>query len=126
LHRDESGYFSRARLINNFSAVSISCLVVRREVFLSNNGFDAENFPEVLFDVDFCLRLREKNFRIVFTPYAELTQIDDKKLLRVQKKPSEREADRFKGKWQNVIGKDPFHNPNLSYDRKGLFNCNLK
>lgn len=125
LHRDESGYFSRARLVNNFSAVSVSCLALRREVFLENQGFDAENYPNVLFDADFCLRLREKKHRIVFTPFAELTRIDDKKLLHVQKKAPEKEKDIFRRRWQNVIGKDPLYNPNLSSE-ENFFNRYIK
>lgn len=126
LHRDESGYFSRAGLVNNFSAVSVSCLAVRREIFLDVDGFDAANYPDFLFDADFCLRLRAKKRRVVFTPYAELNQIDDEKLLHVQKKAADEEKDVFRRKWRAVCGKDPFYNPNLSYDNESLFDHNTK
>ena len=79
-----------------------------------SGGFDAENFPNKFFDVDFCLKLLEKNFRNVFTPYAELMQIDERKMLNVQKDASAKELENFQQKWQKFIEKDPFYNPNLS------------
>lgn len=114
LSREESGYFVRAQVVNNFSAVSVSCFVARREVFQTVGGFDAENYPNKLFDADFCLRLREKNYRIVFTPYAELVQIDEKKRLNLQQNSTAGESNYFAQKWKKFIGRDPFYNPNLS------------
>ena len=111
----DGGNFARAKLVNNFSAVSISCLAARREVFEQVGGFDAENFPNKLYDADFCLRLRrEKNYRIVFTPYAELIKIDAKKQLNLEKNPTAAEKDNFVRRWRETIERDPFYNPNLS------------
>lgn len=115
LLRTGEGNFLRAQLVNNFSAVSVSCLAVRREVFESTGGFDAKNLPDKFFDADFCLKLREQNYRIVFTPYAELIQTNEKKRLNVQKNPTAGEKDYFVRKWRKVVGRDPFYNPNLSY-----------
>jgi glycosyltransferase involved in cell wall biosynthesis len=114
LPRMSGGNFLRAQLVNNFSAVSISCFAVRRDVFELVGGFDAGSLPEKLFDVDLCLKLREKNYRIVFTPYAELIQTDEKRRLNIQKEPGVGEKDHFVTKWRNVIARDPFYNPNLS------------
>ena len=109
--REASGNMCRNRLISNFSAVSILCLAVQRELFDEVGGFDVENLPNALFDADFCLKLREKNLRILVTPYAELKQIGKANL---QMKTDKRESDFFKQKWRSVIEKDPFYNPNLS------------
>lgn len=111
---EKDGSLTRNRLVNNFSAVSVSCLATHRETFENVGGFDAENFPNKFFDVDFCLKLREENLRIVFTPYAELMQIDESKLLNIQKHASESERENFRKKWQKYIERDPFYNPNLS------------
>jgi GT2 family glycosyltransferase len=110
--------------VNNFSAVSISCLAVRREVFESAGGFDAKNLPDKFFDADLCLKLRAQNYRIVFTPYAELIQIDEKKRLNLQKDPTAQERDYFAKKWQKFIERDPFYNPNLSY-KNGDFSIKI-
>ena len=101
----------RAQVVNNFSAVSADCLAVRRAVFDEAGGFDARNLPESLFDADFCLRLRRaSNLRIVFTPYAEFVQTEKSDSRR---KPAA-ETEYFRQKWQRVIERDPFYNPNLS------------
>ena len=109
-----SGNLLRAQLIGNFSAVSAACLAVRREVFVSAGGFDAVNLPETLFDVDFCLKLRERQYRIVFTPYAELVKIDRKINLLFEKKIADDERKYFEQRWREVFERDEFYNPNLS------------
>jgi GT2 family glycosyltransferase len=112
--RGDTGNFARALLVNNYSAVSVSCLMTRRAVFESIGGFDAENFPNKFFDADFCLKLREKDFRIVFTPYAELIKIEEKRRLNLEKDATVAEKDDFLKRWKKFAERDPFYNPNLS------------
>ncbi len=111
LPRDTDSNLFRTQVINNFSAVSANCFAVRRELFDKIGGFDAKNLPDSLFDADFCLKLRERNLRIVFTPYAEFIQVEKSGSWT---KPSAKESEFFKQKWQSVLEKDPFYNPNLS------------
>jgi hypothetical protein len=115
-HRADSGdNIGRLQLINNFSAVTVSCLITRRKVFDSVGGFDAEDYPNRFFDADFCLKLqREKNYRIVYTPYAELVKTDRKRRLNLEKNPTAAEKDYFVKRWREVVERDPFYNPNLS------------
>jgi glycosyltransferase involved in cell wall biosynthesis len=116
--RHEHGYFGRANLAQNFSAVTAACAVVRREVYLQLGGFDEVNLTVTFNDVDFCLRLREAGYWIVWTPHAELVHhesvsrgLDDStpKQLRCLA-----EIDYMKAKWGHVLQRDPFYNPNLS------------
>ncbi len=112
--RDADGNFLRLQMVNNFSAVAVSCLCVRKNLFETVGGFDAENLPNRFFDADFCLKLRERNYRIVFTPYAELIKINTNKRLNLEENSTDLEREYFAEKWREIIKCDPFYNPNLS------------
>lgn len=112
--RGEGGNIERNILPSNFSAVSVSCFCVRKNLFEEIGSFDAKNLPNRFFDVDFCLKLREKNYRIVFTPYAELKKISEKRRLNFEENPTVSENEYFVKKWKETLKNDPFHNPNLS------------
>jgi cellulose synthase/poly-beta-1,6-N-acetylglucosamine synthase-like glycosyltransferase len=63
----------RPPLVNlpfNPLAVPIECLAVRRSVFEEAGGFDDESLPTAFYDLDLCLRLQEKGYLNVYTPYA--------------------------------------------------------
>ncbi len=49
-----------------------NCLMTKAELFKDLGGFNEQDLAAAFNDVDFCLRLREKNLLIVYTPYAEL------------------------------------------------------
>jgi O-antigen biosynthesis protein len=112
--REAEGNMFRLHLANNFSAVSVACLCVRKSLFEDVGGFDFKHLPNKFFDADFCLKLREKDYRIVFTPYAELVKIDDKKRLNFEQNSTAEENEYFTNKWREKIERDPFYNPNLS------------
>jgi glycosyltransferase involved in cell wall biosynthesis len=119
LPKNSAGYLQRAQLVNNFSAVA-NALAARREVFESLEGFDAENFPNGLFEVDFCLRLRqqEKNPRVVLTPYAEILQLSDSSTERILNQKEAPERENFRTRWKDLIENDPFYNSNLSLENE--------
>lgn len=106
------GYFGQAILARNPSAVSGSCLATRRALFEECGGFD-EGYRRELWAIDYCLRLREKGYRVVFTPYAELVRMEDSR-----EAPAE-DQERFRTKWAEAIERDPAYNPNLSLERGG-------
>ena len=70
--RNAHGYFSRANLIQSFSAVTAACLLVRKSTYESLGGLDEVNLKVAFNDVDFCIRVRDAGFRNIWTPYAEL------------------------------------------------------
>ena len=72
-----SGYLFRAATVQDFSAVTGACLLVRTSVWDEVKGLD-EKFAVAFNDVDFCLRVRDKGYRIVWTPYAQLTHYESK------------------------------------------------
>lgn len=117
----ELGYFCRAVLPQNLSAVTAACMLVTKEAFERVGGFDEKSFAVAYNDIDFCLRLREAGYLNVYTPYAEL--IHHESISRgYEDTPEKRarfegEVDRMKARWGAVLSTDPYYNPNFSMDR---------
>jgi GT2 family glycosyltransferase len=115
--RDEPGYFSRLKLVQNLSAVTGACMVLRRSVFDEVGGLD-ENLAVAFNDVDFCLRVREAGYRNLWTPYAELYHHES--LTRglndtgQKQKRIRREAEYMRNRWGKALDQDPAYNPNLT------------
>lgn len=124
LPRGHVGYFFRNALIGNFSAVSVSCMAIRYEVFETAGGFDEKNLPNKFFDADLCLRLGADGYRTVFTPYAEFIENSSEASAAKNKPAGEDEYKYFSKRWEKVIKNDPFYNPNLS-KRDGRFWINI-
>jgi len=117
LRRDDPGYFARAHLAQNVSAVTTACALVRREVYLQLGGFD-ENLAVTFNDIDFCLRLREAGYQIIWTPHAELIHHESASRGFDDSAPKQvrflAEVDYMKSKWGHILERDQFYNPNLS------------
>ncbi len=105
--REAPGYAGRLQLLREVSAVSSACLAVRRTVFRQVGGLDAENLARHYHDVDFCLRLRAHGYRVLWTPYAELTHAEPDA-------PGGEDAATMRARWGATLAADPFYNPNLS------------
>ena len=118
-----SGYMFRAATVQDFSAVTGACLLVKASVYDAVGGLD-EQFAVAFNDVDFCLRVRDAGYRIAWTPYAELTHYESKSRGGDEKDPAK--AARFAAEQQRlytVHGKanildDPYYNPSLTRDRE--------
>ena len=115
--RGHPGYFNRAWLQQNYSAVSAACMAVRKEVFREVNGFDERNLPCHFYDVDFCLRLRQRGLQVVWTPYANLTFRGSGAREKAQ---SPGEAAYMLKQWGAQLANDPFYNSNLSLQLPGF------
>lgn len=112
------GYFSRATLINRFSAVTGACLVVRKALYEELGGLDEENLAVAYNDIDFCLRLREAGYHNVWLPSAQLyhhesatrgPDTDPAKVARLEK-----ESHYMRQRWAAWLENDPGYNPNLT------------
>jgi hypothetical protein len=116
LRHDEPGYASRAMLEQEMSAVTGAALLVRRTAFEALGGLD-ESYAIAFNDVDFCLRLREKGWSIVFSAAAELRHYESVSLgyhfSGERAALEEIEVARMRQRWRSVCAADPFHNPNL-------------
>lgn len=108
---DSPGHGGAIKTVRNYSAVTAACMMVRRPVFEEAGGFDAENLRDAFNDVDLCLRLRERGYRIVYTPYAELYHHESASRTH-EKNPAE--AAYMRRRWSETLDKDPYYNPNFS------------
>ena len=119
--RENLGYMGRLCYAQNVTAVTGACLMVKKHLYIENGGL-SESFRISLNDVDFCLKLRDKGYLNVFTPFAELYHFESiSRGLDDSGEKAERynrESEYFRNKWEKVLEKgDPYYNPNFSLDR---------
>jgi len=103
------GYFSWDGVVRGYSALTAACMLVRRSVFEEMGGFD-EAFAVAFNDVDFCIRLGQRGYRLLYTPHAELTHYES-----VSRGLSgyARDYQEFLPRWIDHLRQDPSYNPNL-------------
>jgi GT2 family glycosyltransferase len=116
----DGGYGDLLRVTHEVSAVTAACLVTRRRDYLDIGGLDELRFPVNFNDVDYCLKLRARGQRVVFTPHARLEHLESASQGR------DRAADRrgrlahelrnLRTKWGEVLAADPYYSPVLSLD----------
>lgn len=116
-----SGYMFRQACVQELSAVTGACLMVKRRVFEEVGGFDA-GFAVAYNDVDLCLRLRAKGYTNLFTPYAELYHHESKSRGSDEEGEALRRFESEQGKLLERYGEellhDPYYSPWLTYDRE--------
>lgn len=120
LPRDASGYFGRAQLVQDLSACTAACLVLRKSVYEEVGGLDEHNLGIAFNDVDFCMKIAQAGYRNLYTPYAVLYHHESasrgyedtpEKQARFQ-----REVEFMKQKWGTTLEQDPAYSPNLSLE----------
>lgn len=119
--REDNGYFSRILCVQDLSAVTAACLMVRRSVFEELDGLN-EDFKVAFNDIDFCLKVRKAGYLVVYNPYAQFYHYESKsrgledsadKVARFQQ-----EIALFGEHWGDILEKgDPYYNPNLTLDK---------
>lgn len=117
--RGRGGYMFRLACVQNLSCVTAACLLVTKEAYDKAEGLD-EEFTVAFNDVDFCLRIRDMGYQILFTPYAMAYHHESKS--RGNDKKGEKK-ERFEGERRRLqdrhgatLLRDPFYNPNLTLD----------
>jgi glycosyltransferase involved in cell wall biosynthesis len=122
--RGHPGYYNRAFLQQDCSAVTGACMAVPAIVFRKFNGFDEVDLPVNFSDIDLCLRLRAGGYEIVWTPYANLIHRESAsrgyQRTEEQQKQFFREANYMRERWGTELLSDPFYNPNFTLDPPGF------
>ena len=123
------GFGFQGWLVNprNVIAVTAACMMIKRNLFLEIGGFDPQ-FDPAYQDVDFGVRLYEKGYWNIYTPYARLCHYESvtrfaSDYTNTLTKDAEN-AVKLRKKWPQYVGvdfgADPFYSPNLSYDHEDM------
>ena len=114
--RNFRGANRQLQAVRNYSAVSASCLLTRREVLektASGNAMGSLDFARddrVCIGTEFCLNLREHGLRTVSIPYAEVRRTS-------ARENASRMCLDLQKRWPEMFRRDPYYNPNLSSER---------
>lgn len=124
---DRTGYLHKASILQDMSAVTAACMMMKKEAFEKAGGFTQE-LAVAFNDVDLCLKVRREGYLIVYDPYVCLYHMESKtrgaedskeKVQRFQK-----EIEYMRCHWIDILKNgDPYYNKNLSLTK---WNYSLK
>lgn len=121
LSGNSPGYFCRAQVRQQLSAVTGACLLIRRDVYDAVGGLD-EAFQVAYNDVDFCLRVQALGYQNIYTPFATLVHHESKTrggdVGSEKTKRFDQEKALLLNRWSLLIQNDPFYNINLTRARE--------
>lgn len=118
IDKRDPGYFARAFLNCDYSAVTAACLMISKKLYEEVGGF-SEEFAVAFNDVDFCLKVREKGYLVMYDAFSQWYHYESKSRgLDDTAEKMERfkgEVDRFQSKWKKQLEDgDPYYNKNFS------------
>jgi GT2 family glycosyltransferase len=111
---DYHGLLGSVDWTRNYLAMTGACQMVRREVFNDVGGYD-EGYRLAFGDIDFCLKVHEKGYQNVYTPFAQLYHYEGSS--RGYQTPVEDALKGYDTLETYLINEDPFFSPNLTYTR---------
>ncbi len=128
--KDGHGYFAKESMIENLSAVTAACIITPKSIY-EEVGWMDEKLAVAFNDVDFCLKIREKGYLVVYNPFIEFWHYESKsrgqentpaKIKRFQG-----EISTFEQRWGEILEQgDPYYNINLSLDTEVYHMKNIK
>ena len=116
--RGSLGYKGRMALVQNFSAVTGACLLVRKSSFEAVGGLNEDALKISCNDVDFCLKLQKIGLRNVWTPFADLYH-HESATRGFEDTPAKKarfasELAYMQRHWAAELQNDPAYSPNLT------------
>ena len=100
-------------LLRDVSAVTGACMATRPGVFWRVGGYD-ERLRVAYNDVDYCLRLHQAGYQVVYEPDAAVFHAEGSTRGRVE---DPEDAPLFDRRWRPRSSCDPYYNPNLNRNR---------
>ena len=114
----DGGYMHKASVMQDYSAVTAACLMIKASVYDQIGGFE-ERLTVAFNDVDLCLKARKAGYLVVYDPYVVAYHYESKS--RGQEDTEEKvrrfqdEIEYMRSKWNDIMRYgDPYYNPNLS------------
>jgi GT2 family glycosyltransferase len=114
----DAGYMGRLNTPQEYSAVTGACLLTRAGLYRKLGGLNEKELAVAYNDIDFCLRVRQAGYRIIYAPQAELIHHESKS------RGSEDTPEKFSrykeekawmwAHWNDQLLDDEYYNPNLT------------
>jgi O-antigen biosynthesis protein len=111
--RDDQGYFFSTCAVRNFSAVTGAVMMTRASLYRELGGY-TEDLPINFNDVDYCLKVADAGYAIVYTPQAELIHYESMSRTR---KVDAFEIEYFEKRWASFI-RDRYYNQTMLKTRE--------
>lgn len=118
----DPGYMMRAQVNCDYSAVTAACMMTKKSLFEELHGFD-ESFKVACNDIDYCLRVRKKNYLVVFNSFAKFYHFESKSrgyennLEKVNR--FNREVEIWQNRWRDILANgDPYYNVNFKIENE--------
>lgn len=115
---NRSGYLHKASILQDMSAVTAACMMMKKSVFEEAGGF-TEKLAVAFNDVDLCLKVNQGGHLVVYDPYVQLYHMESRsrgaedskeKVMRFQD-----EIEYMRSRWIDILKNgDPYYNKNLS------------
>jgi glycosyltransferase involved in cell wall biosynthesis len=104
------GYADNLLVPGEYLAVTGACMLTARDRFEAVGGFTT-SLPLNYNDIDYCLKLRHRDLRVVYSPGARLYHFELSSRVSGRVEPQELEL--LLERWGTVLEDDPFYNPNF-------------
>ncbi len=109
------GYMQRLNVVQNWSAVSGHCLLVRKQVFDSVGGFEETISTQGINVLELCLRIGREGYLLLTTPYSNVVLLPSPQNRNEERSQQlELEQETFYRRWLPQIANDPAYNRNLN------------
>lgn len=117
MQKGSSGYFYRLQSAQNLSAVTGACVAVQKKRFEEVGGFE-EQLAVAYNDIDFSLKLLERGYYNIWTPFAQLIHHESKSRGKndtvAKKERYEQEKSYMYKRWGTYLDNDIYYSPYLS------------
>lgn len=118
LRRGQEGYYHKAAIQLNYSAVTAACMMVSKELYDELGGLE-EKLTVAFNDLDFCLRAIAAGLLVVYNPFVEAYHYESRTRGAEDTQEKVRrfgeEIEFIRTRWITLLKKgDPYYNPNFS------------